>query len=276
MFALKKTSFIVSLLTVLVISAVALTGCGSSTTSTTPTPTAEPVTINLAAAASLTDVMEPIDALYIEQHPNVTIVPTFASSGTLQTQIQNGAPVDIFISAGASQMDTLQNGSLIVSESRKNLLKNKIVLVVPKESTLNITSFQDLTSSYVTKIAIGDPASVPAGKYAKMALNDSFGIWTQLNNAHKFVLCADVRAVLTYVEDLDVEAGIVYSTDVLTSNAVKVVAQGPDSVNAKIVYPVAVINYSEVKDAAQDYEDFLFSDEAGEIFVEYGFTLVAN
>ena len=268
MIALKKTSFIVSVLTMLVISAAVLTGCGS--TSTTEQ---EPVTINLAVATSLTGVMADIDALYIEQNPNVTIVPTFASSGTLQTQIQNGAPVDIFISAGASQMDTLQNGSLIVNESRKNLLRNTIVLIVPDDSTLGITSFTDLTNASVTMIAIGDPASVPAGKYGKSAL-DFYGIYSQVQSKLNF--CADVRQVLTYVESKNVDAGIVYSTDALTSNAVKVVAQGPDSVNAKIVYPVAVIESSQIKNAAQDYEDFLFSTEAGAIFEEYGFTLVAN
>jgi len=269
-FVLKRTSLIASAMIAFVISAAALTGC--SNTSNTES---EPVTINLAAGVGLIDVMADINALYIEQNPHVTIMPTYASAGTLQQQIQNGAPVDVFISPGVSQMDTLQNGSLIVNESRKDLLTNTIVLIVPDNSTLGIDSFEDLTNVSVTKIAIGDPASVPAGKYGKSAL-DFYGIYSQLESASKFVLCADVRQVLTYVESDNVDAGIVYATDALISDIVKVVANGPDSVNAKIVYPVAVIEYSEIQDAAQDYEDFLFSDEAGEIFEEYGFTLVAN
>jgi molybdate transport system substrate-binding protein len=269
-FVLKRTSLIASAMIVFVISAAALTGC--SNTSNTES---EPVTINLAAGVGLIDVMADINALYIEQNPHVTIMPTYASAGTLQQQIQNGAPVDVFISPGVLQMDTLQNGALIVNESRKNLLTNTIVLIVPADSTLGITGFEDLTNASITKIAIGDPASVPAGKYGKSAL-DFYGIYSQLESASKFVLCADVRQVLTYVESDNVDAGIVYATDALISDTVKVVANGPDSVNAKIVYPVAVIEYSEIQDAAQDYEDFLFSDEAGEIFEEYGFTLVEN
>lgn len=268
MIVLKKTSFIVSLLTALVILAVALTGC-SSTSTTEP----EPVTINLAAAASLTDVMEEVNALYMQQNPHMTIVPSYASSGQLQKQIEQGAPVDIFMSAGASQMDALQNGRLIVNESRRNLLYNKIVLVVPDDSTLGITSFEDLTGDDVTMIAIGDPEFVPAGKYGKQAL-EFYGVYSQVQS--KLILCADVRQVLTYVESGNVDVGIVYATDAMISDTVQVVADGPDEVNSKIVYPVALIRDCENPNAAEEFEDFLFSDEAGEIFEEYGFTLVED
>jgi len=217
--------------------------------------------------------MKELDALYVQQNPHVTITPTFASSGTLQTQIQNGAPVDIFISAGASQMDALQNGSLIVNESRKNLLYNKVVLIVPNDSTLGLTNFTDLTGASVSKVAIGDPASVPAGKYAKAAF-DQLNIYSQIQS--KLILCADVRQVLTYVESDEVDAGVVYSTDALTSVKVKVVAQAPAEVNTKVVYPVAIIRATANPDAVKKYEDFLFSDQAKTIFGKYGFTLVSN
>ncbi len=242
---------------------VGLTGCSSD----------EKVTLNISAASSLTDVMGEINSLYTRQNHDVAITPNFESSGKLQIQIEQGAPVDIFISAGASQMDALQKGNLTLDGTRKNLLKNKIVLIVPNDSELEISDFNGLLSEEVSKIAIGDPASVPAGKYAKQAF-EQLGIYDELES--KFILCADVRQVLTYVEEGEVEAGIVYTTDALISNKVRVVAEGPAEVNAKIVYPVAVIKDSKNHDAAKKYEDFLFSNEAKAIFEEYGFVMAEN
>lgn len=233
------------------------------------------VTLKVSAASSLTDVLEDINNLYEEKHPNVTIEPNFNSSGALQTQIEQGAPCDVFISAGGKQMDNLKNGGLILEDTRKDLLNNKVVLIVPNDSTLGLTSLNGLTGANVSKIAIGDPASVPAGTYAKKAL-EQLGIYSELNSAKKLVLCANVRDVLTYVESGNVDAGIVYSTDALMSDKVKVVAEGPAEVNATIVYPVAVIKASENPDAAQEYVDFLFSDKAGKVFEGYGFVLVED
>ncbi len=231
----------------------------------------EAVTLKVSAAASLTDVLAEINDLYTKQHPNVTMEPNFASSGTLQTQIQQGAPCDVFISAGAKQMDNLESGSLIKEETRKNLLNNKIVLIVPNDSTLGLTDFNGLTGASVKKIAIGDSASVPAGTYGKKAL-EQLGIYSQVES--KFNKATDVRQVLTWVENGDVDAGIVYLTDAKISDKVKVVAEGPAEVNASIVYPVAIIEASENSDAAQKYVDFLSSDKAAEVFVKYGFTMV--
>jgi molybdate transport system substrate-binding protein len=231
----------------------------------------EAVELNVSAAASLTDVLKEVNDLYTEKHPNVTITANFASSGTLQTQIQQGAPCDVFISAGAKQMGTLQNGGLILDDTRKDLLNNKVVLIVPNGSTLGLADFAGLTGANVSRIAIGDPASVPAGTYGKKAL-DQLGIYSHVQS--KLILCADVRAVLTYVENGDVDAGIVYSTDALISDKVKVVAEGPAEVNATIVYPVAVIKASENPDAAQKYVDFLSSNQAKAVFEDYGFVMV--
>jgi molybdate transport system substrate-binding protein len=116
----------------------------TTTQTATTTVTAIPVSLNLLAAASLTDAIKEINTLYIQLKPYVTITPNFASSGTLQTQIENGAPCDVFISAATTQMDNLQNKQLIVTDTRKNLLNNKIVLVVPTQSTIGITSFSGL------------------------------------------------------------------------------------------------------------------------------------
>ncbi len=231
-----------------------------------------PVELNVSAALSLTDVLKEINALYIQENPDITITPNFASSGTLQQQIEQGAPVDVFISAAATQMDNLQNGNLVLTDTRKNLLNNSVVLIVPIDSTLDITSFNDLILDKVKQIAIGDPKSVPAGKYAQQTF-DKLGITEQVKS--KEVLGNDVRQVLTYVETGNVEAGIVYATDALISTKVKVVASAPAEINAKIVYPVAVIKASKNVDAAKAYIAFLFSDEAKVIFEKYGFTMVS-
>ena len=231
----------------------------------------EPVTLNVSAAASLTDAIKEINILFTKQNPDVAITPNFASSGTLQTQIQNGAPVDVFISAAATQMDNLQKGSLILDNTRHNLLHNKIVLIVPDDSIIDLSSFNNLASDKVTKIAIGDPKSVPAGTYARQVF-DELGIASQIQS--KLVFCADVRQVLSYVESGNVEAGIVYATDAKTSGKVKVVASAPDDINAKVVYPVAIIKASQVAGAAQKYVDFLFSKQAQVIFEKYGFSTV--
>jgi molybdate transport system substrate-binding protein len=240
------------------------------TTTVTATTIKTPITLNVSAAASLTDVLKEINNLYVKVNPHVTITPNFTSSGTLQTQIQNGAPVDVFLSAAASNMDTLQNQQLILNETRKNLLNNKIVLIVPLNSILSITSLKDLTNSNVKQIAIGDPKSVPAGAYAQQAF-DQLGITDQLKP--KCVLGASVRDVLTYVESGNVDAGIVYSTDVLTSIKVKVVASAPDDINALVVYPVAVIKASKIPDDAKEYINFLFSAQAKAVFEKYGFSI---
>jgi molybdate transport system substrate-binding protein len=217
--------------------------------------------------------MNELDALYVQQNPYVTITPSFGASGTLQTQIQQGADVDIFFSAGTSQMNALQNGSLIVNASRKNLLKNTVVLIVPNGSTLGLTNFTDLTGASVSKVAIGDPGSVPAGQYAQLAF-DQLNITSQIQS--KLILCINVRQVLTYVESDEVDAGVVYATDALTSSKVRVVAQAPAAVNAKIVYPVAIINGTKILEAATKYEAFLSSNQSKAIFEKYGFTVVNN
>ena len=232
-----------------------------------------PVTLNISAAASLTDALTEIHTLYTKENSNITITPNFASSGTLQKQIEQGAPCDVFISAAASQMDNLEKGSMIVTESRKNLLNNKVVLVIPADSTLGLTSFNDLTKDIVKKIAIGDPKSVPAGTYGQQAF-DKLGITESIQS--KLILGSDVRQVLSYVESGDVDAGIVYSTDAVVSSKVKVVASAPEEINAKIVYPVAVIKASQNTDAAQDYIDFLFTAKAKEIFEKFGFTTISK
>ncbi|MDD5338368.1 MAG: molybdate ABC transporter substrate-binding protein [Dehalococcoidales bacterium] len=260
---INKYYFITLCLVALMVMVTTLSGCSAST----------PVDITVSAAGSLTDVITEINTLYMEKNSNVTITANFASSGTLQQQIEQGAPVDVFFSAAAKQMDNLQNGDLILVDTRQNVVTNSIVLVVPLDSTLNITSFEDLTTDKVQKVAYGDPSFVPAGNYAKQVF-DFLGITTQVEA--KKIIGSDVRQVLTYVETGEVDAGLVFATDALISAGVKVVASAPAEINAKIIYPVAIIKASTNVEAAQAYIDFLFTDEAKAIFEKYGFSMVVS
>jgi molybdate transport system substrate-binding protein len=245
-------------------------GCGS-TTDTEDTHT--PVTLDISAAASMTNALEEINALYTQEHSWVTITPNYAASGTLQTQIENGAPCDVFFSAAAKQMNTLEGKGLLLDGTRFNLLTNSIVLIVPKDSTLGLTSFNDLTLDKVKLIAVGDPEFVPAGTYAQKAFTE-LGVLDALQS--KFVMGASVTQVLQYVETGDVDAGITYSTDALSSSNVTVVASGPDSINAQIVYPVSIIKASTKAEAAQEYLEFLKGAQAKAIFEKYGFLMAAS
>jgi molybdate transport system substrate-binding protein len=231
------------------------------------------VTLNVSAATSLTDALKEINSLYAQDNPSVIVTTNFGGSGTLQRQIENGAPTDIFISAATTQMDALQKGKLIIDDSRQDLLTNKIVLIVPAGNPLGINDFKDLTSDKVTKIAMGDPKSVPAGMYGQRVF-DKFGISDALKS--KLVLGSDVRQVLTYVESGNVDAGIVYLTDTKTSAKIKVVANAPDDISAKVLYPVAIIKASKNADAARAYEKFLFSSRAILVFEKYGFNMAGE
>lgn len=229
------------------------------------------VTLNVSAASSMSNALNEINALYTAKNSKVTIVSNYASSGALQTQIEQGAPCDVFLSAAAPQMDNLAAKGLLLDGSRFDLLINRIVLVVPKNSTLGLTSFTDLTKEEVKIIALGDPASVPAGAYARQAFTQ-LGILSAIS-AKTPVYGANVTQVLQYVSSGNADAGIVYSTDALSDSNVMVVADGPEEVNNTIVYPAAIIKNSKVAAAAQEYLDFLRGEEARAIFEKYGFAL---
>ncbi|MBW4639612.1 MAG: molybdate ABC transporter substrate-binding protein [Gloeocapsa sp. UFS-A4-WI-NPMV-4B04] len=234
-----------------------------------PTSTVAP-SLTISAAASLKDAIAEIQQLYTQQQP-VTITNNFGASGSLQQQIEQGAPVDIFISAAATQMDALQQKGLIITDTRKNILSNQVVLIAPKNSNL-VSNFKDLTSSRVQKIALGEPKSVPAGKYAQEVLT-FYNIFTQIKL--KIIYAKDVRQVLTYVETGNVDAGIVYITDAKVSD-VKIVAIAPANSHSPVVYPVAVIKASKNINVAKKFVQFLSSKPASDVFNKYGFTKVTG
>lgn len=221
----------------------------------------------ISAAASLKEALEEIKPLYQQVNEQVTLNYNFGASGTLQQQIENGAPADVFFSAAQKQMDNLQQKNLIIPETRRNLLSNSLVLIVPQTS-FKITSFNDLTTEKIKRIAIGEPRSVPAGQYATEALKN-LGILEQIKP--KFVFVNNVRSVLATVESRNADAGIVYTTDAELSNQIKRVATAPANLHAPIVYPIAILKTCKNVTAAQDYVQFLASDRALAIFKKYGF-----
>ena len=230
--------------------------------------------VNLAAAASLKNVFdEKLIPMFQEKYQGAKVTPTYASSGDLQTQIENGLETDVFMSAANKQMNALINESLIDNKTNLQFLENKVVLIVPANSTSNISSFDDL-ANVSGVIAIGDPESVPAGQYAKEVLTN-LGLWDGVQS--KLSLGTDVTAVLNQVAQGSADCGIVYSTDAKSNSDVKVVCEAPEgSLNTSVIYPVAMIKDAKDADAAQAFLDFLQTKEAKDVFVEYGFTIHEN
>lgn len=237
----------------ILILAFALTGCSSPATET-------PYKLIISVPASLKTVMEELAGMYDE-----SVSMNFASSGDLKAQIQQGAPIDIFISASQQHMDELEKDGLLIEGSRQNFLENALVLIVPSDSEKNITSFSDVASEAITQFAMGEPSSVPAGKYAQEAF-DALGIYEIAKE--KAVFAKDVRQALTYVEQGEVDAGIVYLTDTKNSQKVTVVDEFS---NISIVYPLAVIKSSSHTEKAEDFIQFLLSESAKEIYKKNGF-----
>ncbi|NMB41322.1 MAG: molybdate ABC transporter substrate-binding protein [Firmicutes bacterium] len=231
---------------------------------------AEPVTLNLSVAASLTDAMQEIQEIYKDKQPHVTIEYNFGSSGSLQQQIEQGAPTDIFVSAASKQMNELQEKGLLLDDSRIDLLQNELVLVVPLGFT-GVADFADLAKDDITLVSIGDPESVPAGKYAQEALK-TLGIWEQVEP--KIVLAKDVRQVLAYVETEEVQVGAVYRTDAGISDKVEIVAAAPEGSHSPVIYPAAVVKDSPQPDEAKVLLDFLTGEEAKTVLEKYGFRML--
>jgi molybdate transport system substrate-binding protein len=238
--------------------------------SVAPTPQPRHADLTVSAAISLKDALDAIKQAYASLDPDVSLLMNYGASGTLQLQIEQGAPVDVYLSAALKQMDALQSKGMLLEGTRRDLLRNEIVLIVPKNSTLGIATFRDLLKPDVKKVALGEPTVVPAGKYAQEVLTH-LGIYDQVNA--KAVLAKDVRQVLTYVETGDVDAGIVYRTDALSSSKVKIVAQAPRDSHPPVIYPVAVIKTTKSPARAKAFEDFLAGPQARTIFEKYGFSL---
>lgn len=249
----------------------AISGCGkTASTATTETKTDDkPITLTISAAASLKDAFSDIKALYKKKYSNITLNYNFGSSGELMTQIEQGAPADAFVSAGSKQMDELKQKGLLIDGTDKNLLKNEVVLVVPKSGS-TLKNFDGLAESSVKKIGLGEPKSVPAGQYGVETLT-KMGIYNQVKS--KAVYAKDVKQVLAWVESGDADAGIVYTTDAKISKKVKVVATATEKYHSPIIYPDAAIKGTKNEKAAKEFLKFLSGDSAKKVFKKYGFTI---
>lgn len=233
----------------------------------------KPAELHISAAVSLKDALGEIQNNYKAKHPNITFVNNLGASGSLARQIENGAPADIFVSAAAKQMDDLALKNLINNGSRKIIVSNELVVIVPRDSTLAINSFGDLAKPELEKIGIGETAVVPAGQYAKEVLQN-LSIWNEVQQ--KAVQAKDVRTVLAYVETGNVQAGIVYKSDAAGNDKVKVKAFAPEGSHQPIIYPAAIIANSQQQKAAEDFLNYLAGSECAPVFEKYGFKAVKS
>jgi molybdate transport system substrate-binding protein len=240
---------------------ICLTGCSR--------PNASALTVSVAA--SLQDAVEELAPVFERSHPGIKLSFNFGGSGMLAQQIEHGAPADVFLPAGPKPMDELEAKGLVLKGTRRDLLRNQIVLVVPAPAA-SPHSFDDLAGSTVKLVALGDPGSVPAGDYGKQVL-ESLRIWPSVER--KLVLAKDVRQVLTYVETGEADAGIVYATDASRSSRVRVAATAPEDSHAAVTYPVAVLKETRNAAAARAFVSFLAGSEARETFMRLGFTPVS-
>jgi molybdate transport system substrate-binding protein len=227
---------------------------------------ARPRSVNLtvSVAASLQTVMTDIVASYSPARIDLN----FGASGALAQQIARGAPVDVFFSASSKSMDELARQRLIIRDTRRDLVRNEIVLVAA--STSHVDSFDALARPEVKLVALGEPETVPAGEYGRQTLV-SLRLWDRIKP--KLVLAKDVRQVLAYVATGNAEAGIVYATDARTSRQVRVVAEAPPQSHDPILYPVAVLAATHAAVAARAFTAYLAGPEARALFESRGFVV---
>jgi molybdate transport system substrate-binding protein len=250
-----------------------LTGCQpsggqASLTSITPSKASAQTELIISAAASLQDSLKEFAALYEKSHPEIKLAFNFGASGALQQQIEQGAPADLFISAGQKQMDALIVKQLLAKDQTVPLLANSLVVIVPVDSKLPLSAAAELNDPKLQKLALGDAESVPAGTYAKESLS-FYKLWDLLQP--KLVFAKDVRQVLTYVESGNVDAGLVYFTDALTSKRVKIAFTIDPASHHAIQYPAGVLKAAKHANAAAALLADLQGKEAAEIFTKYGF-----
>lgn len=242
-------------------------GCASSRTNPTSSPQA--VELNVSAALGLKEALLDIKKEYEAKRPEIKIIYNLAAAGVLQSQIEQGAPADVFISAAEKQIDDLQKKNMILPATRKKLVGNQLVLIVPKDSKLGLNSFADLTQDKVKAFGLGAPETVPAGQYGQEVLAH-LGIWEKVKP--KAVLGKDVRALVAYAETGNVEASIVFSTVAATSDKVKIAAAAPAGSHKPIVFPGVVLSGSKQPKVAEDFLNYMASPEGMKMFAKYGFS----
>jgi molybdate transport system substrate-binding protein len=225
--------------------------------------------ITVSAAISLKNAFEEIGEIFTGTYPEARLLFNFGASGDLARQIEAGAPVDVFASAAQKDMDDIDRKGLILSGTRTNFAGNGVVLVNPSLSSIRIESFEDLSKAKVKRIVIGNPKTVPAGRYAEEVLK-SLKLWDRIMD--KFVLAENVRQALDYVARNEVDAGMVYATDaMIRSKEVRIVLKAPQGSHQPVVYPVGVVKGSKNESLAREFVTFVVSRDGQEILKKYGF-----
>jgi molybdate transport system substrate-binding protein len=225
--------------------------------------------VTISAAISLKNAFEEIGKLFESRNAGTKVVFNFGASGDLAKQIEGGAPVDVFASAAQKDMDQIDTKGLIDNATRANFVKNTVVLIQSAASTLEIKGFEDLLKPEVKMISIGNPQTVPAGKYAQEVLT-YFKTWEGVSN--KLVLAENVRQVLDYVTKNEVDAGVVYSTDAaVQAGKIIIVATAPAASHKPVVYPVAMVKNSKNEATAKAFITMLKADQGMNILKKYGF-----
>jgi molybdate transport system substrate-binding protein len=220
------------------------------------------------AAASTADAAEEVRGEFARLHPEVSVRTSYAASSTLAQQVAAGAPADLFLSASGEWADFLADRNLV--ERRHDLLGNRLVIVIAADSSLRIADAADLAGDKIRRLALADPKSVPAGVYAKQAL-DKLGIWPKVSG--KVAGAADVRQALHFVETGAADAGIVYATDAASSKKVRVVHELAADLSAPIRYPLVLVKHGGDRPAATAFYDFLRSEYAAGVFRRHGFVV---
>ena len=258
-----------------------LFGCASLAETAAPATEAPAVELSVFAAASMTESLTRIAELYKAVAPQVTLTFNFDSSGTLQTQIEEGAEADIFISAGQKQMNELDASvgtdknpkaqDFVLQGTRFDLLTNTVVLIVPESSQKGIASFDDVATDKVGLIALGN-SDVPVGQYAQDVFT-SLGVWDQLNKDQKISFASNVKEVLAQVESAAVDCGVVYISDAVTGKGITVVATAPEGSHKPVNYPAAVLKATRNEQAAKDFLAYLQGPDASNVFTDIGFQI---
>ena len=281
-----------ALLLVGLLSGSMLAGCGgnasddsSSSAPASAASEADQVELVVFAAASMTETLTELSNAYMEENPNVNVVLNFDSSGTLKTQIQEGADCDVFISAGQLQMDQLDANAdpsvntegldFVLEDSRFDILENKVALAVPDDNPKNINSYDDMKAGLgdgSILLAMGN-SDVPVGQYTQKILTYLGLDETALANAGNITYGSNVKEVTTQVSEAAVDCGIIYQTDAYSAGLTVVDTATPEMCG-QVIYPAAVLNVSKNPDIAKDYLDFLTSDDADAVFEEVGFTAI--
>lgn len=281
----KRSKAIAALLALAVSMTACLTGCGRTNTDTNAD-ASEKTELVVFAAASMTETLNQIKTDYEAQHKDITLTYNFDSSGTLKTQIQESAICDVFISAAQKQMDQLDASKdntanpeqldFINSDSRMDLLENKVVLVVPENNPENINSFDDLKSKLESGdvlLAMGN-SDVPVGQYTQKILQ-YWGLDEKaLADAGEITYGSNVKEVTTQISEGSADCGVVYYTDAYSAG-LKIVGEATEEMCGKTIYPAAVMKNSEHPEQAQEFLAYLSSDAAAKVFEKVGFAAVA-